>query len=457
VTVPQSMVGKGYQIRVGAHSYDLSNKPNYKRLDRSTIVYGINSISTKIASPLGGGIYIEVPYLKEAGIVTVKIQNAVRSPYFSMKSFHTTSLSEWQNVERKHGAPWADFQTEKFMMQLPTSWIYNYDDPSKVLKDWDKALDAVSDLMGYPLIRGKEVLYLQADVFIRAKAYSPGYPQVNVTYNPNKQYNGNEDKYYLTGPLDQWKGVSVEFHELGHGHKFQKFPGETEAAVNLLYVAVLNRKFGLDLEEAFYKSLRGGHEFKTFDNTAITWMSNEKFKLELPMDSNDMKYQMRGFAKYVEVAKLFGWQVLDDYWKSINRQYENSVSPQNTNPDVKGNYDSSINGLILRMSKKAGVDLTPLIHFWGMHPNDIQAMKNAIAAANLPPSAEIYDTLVHYKSIVPANNRAYRDFVLGWRQEEPAAGTYQAEMWNKWDRTYKAAIKKNVQKIVNLYFPNGRP
>jgi len=194
VTVPDSLVGKGYNIRIGAQGYDISNKPWIRRLDRSSIVYSIKNTVTKVASPLGGGIYIEVPYRKSAGIVDVQIKNAVRSPYFSMKSFHQTSLDDWRNTEREHGAPWADFQTDKFMAQVPTSWIYNYDDPKKALAKWDTAMDVVSDLMGFPHNRGKETLYVQVDVIIRAKAYSPGYPQVNMTYDPSKDYNGNENK-----------------------------------------------------------------------------------------------------------------------------------------------------------------------------------------------------------------------------------------------------------------------
>ena len=167
------------------------------------------------------------------------------------------------------------------MMQVPTSWIDNFDDPAALLKKWEKAVDGVSDLMGFPMKRGKEVLYLQVDVLIRAKAYSPGYPQVNIKYNPHNEYNGNHDHYLLLSPnSDKWKGTAMQFHELGHGHKFQKFPGATEAAVNLPYVSVLNRQFGVGLDEALSKSLRGGHPFVTLKNTAIMCMMTETFKLE---------------------------------------------------------------------------------------------------------------------------------------------------------------------------------
>ncbi len=87
VTVPAALVGSGFRIRVGAHSWDFSNKPEFKRLDWVSLVYSITAATTKIASPLGGGIYIEVPFPANAGVVSVQIKNAVRSPYFWRKVF----------------------------------------------------------------------------------------------------------------------------------------------------------------------------------------------------------------------------------------------------------------------------------------------------------------------------------------------------------------------------------
>jgi len=95
VDVPPSMAGEGYSIRVGAHSWDLANKPRYERLDRVSLVYPVTGTQTLIANPLGGGIYIEVPPLADAGIVTITITNPVLSPFYSKKPFHMTSSSEW--------------------------------------------------------------------------------------------------------------------------------------------------------------------------------------------------------------------------------------------------------------------------------------------------------------------------------------------------------------------------
>ncbi|UCE47448.1 MAG: hypothetical protein JSW47_17855, partial [Phycisphaerales bacterium] len=102
VIVPRSMVAKGFSIRVGAHSWDLAKKPKILRLDRVSIVYSIEETQTSIANPLGGGIYIEVPYEASAGIVKVSIANAVRSPFFSARSFEKTTVEQWRRTERHH-------------------------------------------------------------------------------------------------------------------------------------------------------------------------------------------------------------------------------------------------------------------------------------------------------------------------------------------------------------------
>ena len=451
VTVPPSIAGKGYQVRVGAHSWDLTEKPKVRRLDRVSLVFNIDSTTIKIASPLGGGIYIEVPYLADAGIVEVKIRNAVRSPYFSAKSFHRTSLSEWQNTERKHKAPWADFQSEKFLMQVPTSWIYNLEDPVSLMKDWDSAMDAMNDLMGFPHDRGKETMYPQVDIILRTGVYAPGYPSVNAIYNPSTAYGGYHTYHLVRGPQ---YAIYYEFHEQGHAYLFPKFPDETESNVNLLHVAVWHRKFGYSLDEAFRRSLDQDIPFQTLDNTAVCWMMCLNFKEKKPMVRLEKQYQMKGHAKFVEIARLYGWEVLGKYWKSFNDDYERGVSSA-----------TDIDNLLLRLSKSTGYDITPLFHFWGVHPVNAYALKNAIASEKIPESPEIYNTLVKYKSLVPANKKAFQDFAFSYWGKKPSTtdpDNYltlrdHEKLWDTYDETYADLIKRNVQEVIDRYFPNGKP
>ncbi len=456
VTVPPALVGKGFGVRVGAHSWDLEARPVIKRLDRVSLVFPIEATETRIANPLGGGIYLEVPYLAEAGLVEVGIQNVVRSPFFSARSFDQTTLEAWQKTARRHPGPWADFESDRFMMQVPSNWISAYDDPATMMADWDKALDVVSTLFGYPAVRPKSVLYLQIDVVYRGTANFPGYPQSNFRYNPHKPEDGHSDHWLLQGPQSDG---AVIFHELGHAQLFTKFRGETEAVVNLPYVAVLNKAFGVDLDTAFGRSFN--NERLSLDQAAIMWMVTQNFRDGQPMDisnssKNEVRYQHRGYAKYVEIAKLFGWQVLEGFWKSNQIDYLNGITyERNADPT-----DSRI----LRLSQQAGVDLTPLIHFWGVQPDDPSALRAAVGKAGLKPSATIYDRLQHYQTLIPMSREAFAQhaaviYPKGVRDgQKPDFGEGWYTVWLKhYDHQHGEAAQAALQGILDAYFPEGRP
>jgi len=456
VTVPRSIVGKGFSIRVGANSWDLQKKPKIARLDRVSIVYPIEARRTGVANPLGGGIYIEVPYLADAGIVTVRIANAVRSPFFSARHFDRTTLNQWRVIERHHPGPWADFESDKFMMQVPTKWIYSFDDAVTLMQDWDTAMDAVSELFGLPLVRPKTVLYLQVDVIYRGNANYPGYPQSNFRYDPLKTENGHSNHWLLKGPQSSGE---VIFHELGHAHLFTKFRGEVEAVVNLPYVAVLNRGFGVDLDTAFGRSF--SKPYVSLDQAAIMWMVTENFRQGNPMDisnspANEVRYQHRGYGKYVDIVHLFGWKPLQDFWHSVNLDYLKGIEyARNTDPTDRR---------ILRMSRAAGADLRPLIHFWGIHPDDNAALAKAITEEGLKPSPLIYDRLLHYKTLIPMNNAEFARHAglvnpKGPRKgKNPLYGEGWYYVWQpKYDESHGRAAQAALRDIIDLYFPEGRP
>ncbi|MHC4743530.1 MAG: M60 family metallopeptidase, partial [Planctomycetota bacterium] len=455
VTVPASMVNQGFSILAGAHTWDKSRKSKIKRFDRVTKTFPITSETTSIANPFGGGIYINVPYKSNLGPVTVQIGKAVRSPFFSATSHRQTTLQEWTDIERHLPGPWADFESDKFMMQVPTSWIYNYADPVTLMEEWDLAMDGVSEMLGFPLVRNRTVLYVQPDITIAHGAYGIGYPQVNQLYNPHSSTDGDSSHFFLTNPI----GWSTTYHELGHAQLFSKFPGHTEATVNLPYVYVATEKFGMGLVEAFTKSMRLGHlENMSVDQAALTWMVTENFRNGRPMDitnstKNEVRYQHRGYGRYVDMAVLFGWHVVSDFYYQEHLDYMSGAP---------GDGLGSVDSRILRLSKAAGVDLTPLIHCWGVHPVDLGALRAAILAEGLPRSKVVYDRLVHYKEIIPANNAEFWDHYLTVYPSQPGGGNpdYQYGWYNVWksvyDESHGTAAKNAMQDIIDLHFGADR-
>ena len=92
---------------------------------------------------------------------------------------------------------------------------------------------------------------------------------------------------------------------------------------------------------------------------------------------------------------------MDNFWKSDVDAYRQgkTFNRKNDNPDSR----------IVRMSKAAGVDLRPLMHFWGVRYSDKAKVEQEIKDAGLLPSRRIKTLLEHYQDIIPKTNAAFND------------------------------------------------
>ncbi len=411
VTVPVSMVNAGYQVLVGGQTTDNSNKDVSKRMDRVTAVYPIVSTTTLIANPLGGGVYIQVPYLANLGVVTVQIIGGViESPLFQMTSFKQMTNTEWASRRTAPG-PWADFETDKFMLTVPRSWIYAYADPVSLLQKWDVCMDGVAEVTGFkPEERNRRILYVAPDLHIMFGVYGIGFPQVNNLYDAKKVSTGNENHWFLKDPSVAGNQWPTEYHELGHAQLPSMYPGETESVIHMLFTYVRNKKFGDTLDVAFASSIEG--PFKpTVDDAAVHWMVTANFRDGKQMDrsatpDDEIRYQHRGHAKYVDIVRLFGWEA----WTGFLRQENLDINAGITNYKTIDGLDAA-DSRTLRLSIKAGVDLTPLIHFWGQLPVNPTALAAKISEKKLPKSETLKALLQRYKTLIPKDNAEFKAFL----------------------------------------------
>jgi hypothetical protein len=222
---------------------------------------------------------------------------------------------------------------------------------------------------------------------------------------------------------------------------------------------VLNQGFGVDLDTAFGRSF--GTPAISLDQAAIMWMVTENFRNGKPMDisnseRNEVRYQHRGYGKYVEIVLLFGWEVLEEFWHSVHQDYLKGIEyPRNTDPT---------DNRILRLSKSAGVDLTPLIHFWGVHPDDGEGLKKEMKQNGLEPSPLIHDRLLHYQELIPMNSAQFARHAMivnpkGLREgKSPHYGEGWYCSWMpRYNETHGEAARAALQDIIAVYFPDGRP
>ena len=288
---------------------------------------------------------LQVPYLAELGLLSVNITGGVvQAPFFRSTHFDQTTHAEWLERRTAAGA-WADFETDKFMLSVPRAWVSAFDDPAAMLRTYDLAMDATAEWGGYPPVlrerAGVHTLYLQPDVHIAHSAFGTGYPQVNVIYDPATEYSGDHDHWMLHDPA----GWSTTWHELGHTQQRQaaefQYAGETEAIVNFLYAYIHHVKLNEPFNLAF-KYTRGESDGYEPDDAAVHWMLTPNFRSGAQMDRShtpldEYRYQHRGYAKYADIVRLFGWEAFTSAYYLENLDHEVGLERwQQRFPDLSG-------------------------------------------------------------------------------------------------------------------------
>jgi len=494
VTVPAEMVGTGFKVMVGAQNVDYGDlweitgdragerKATILRMDRVSAYFDLVNTTTLVSNPLGGGLYIMVPYLGvsdwsgDNGMAIAYISGGVvQAPIFWRTAAKTTTDEEWQLLKTAPG-PWADLATDKFLLNLPRSWIFDYDgDPAQLLEDYDRAMDGVAEMYGYPPIlrekAGVHTLYLQPDVSLKHGAYGVGYPQVNVEWSPTQDYNGNENHWFIRDPMHSY----ICWHEVAHVQQRQdytfQFEGETEAVVNYLFAYIGHVKFGLPFNDVFRKSLGTDYKFAGYepDDAAVFWMvtpnfrdGNEMEKCDCP--ENEMRYQHRGYAKYADITRLFGWEAYTGTGFLENKEFDQGYANGRTgdsldiNVDEEGDPDDK---RTLRFSVVANTDLTPLLYFWGVHPADPARLQESMDDYGLERSDKVFCLLDRYLGLIPRDKaefnihfeKIYPGRPPNGEHEDPAFGLGWYNEWRDvYNETYAAAAVERLEDIITYYY-----
>ena len=450
VTVPDSLVGQDYWVRVGSHDWDLTERTEFKRLDRISRRFPIDSTTIAVFNPLGGAISILVPYGANDGIVEVSLSNGVEAPFFSLKSFYETPDF---NAELSKPGPWAVFETDNVMYTIPKHSIVPGEyDLRQTLQNWETALRGVNSILARQIIPDKHNMYMIADVDIRTGVYSIGYPMSNTPLNYSDVPG---PAYFINGPGSD---DEVNFHEMGHALAFSKFAGEEEALVNFPYIMAMNYGLNTDLNEAVNYSFVPN----TFDldKTAIHRMVSNTFGLNRDIsntETDEVRYQHRGYGHYFEIVNILGWCPLRNFWRQEFIDFEQGID--------YGIYQD-IDSRIIRMSVAAQADLRPLFHVFGILPQDSIALQDTLTQIGVLPSLAVYNRLQDYLDLIPENNTAFVNYALSvypnLYSDGPTENPNYGVGWHylkslSYDAAEAQQRKGILQSIIDLYYPTGEP
>jgi len=251
---------------------------------------------------------------------------------------------------------------------------------------------------------------------------------------------------------------SLTWHEMGHMQAGPHFPGEAEAIVHVPYT-YLGLAVGMNLDESFQRS---GDSPADLRDAAIMWIITNEFQNGLPMNiesnpNHQIRYQQRGHAKYIDIAKYYGWDKLMAYFRASNLLYEayDKYADQDISlEERKSNYyerkkwkwvsilkkvvllnsiekitkdniaklfeteatkdhqmaSETIVNIVL-MSYVTGTNLLSFMEFWGVNGIDADAKdKINILVGNLPTESLclIYE---EYESHIPQNQKDLTDHI----------------------------------------------
>lgn len=276
------------------------------------------------------------------------------------------------------------------------------------------------------------------------------------------------------------------------------YRGEKESIVHVAYTYARNQIYGDNIDVAFSNSINTEYKCKrtdaspasqtgcqayvlkptgkrvpqmSVDDAAIDWMVRENFADGSGMNysdtpSDEFRYQHRGHAKYADMARLFGWQMIREFYYQESEDAEAEDIEANAVCDLTSDADDRT----FRLSLKAGADLTPLLSFWGIPPYDETALGSCMDEKKLLPSHNVKAQLEHYASIIPMNRTAFIEhFNKTWpgkynRTHSPGLGCndircgcgWYNEWYPKWDETLAAEAVSAVEAIISKHWGSRR-
>jgi len=485
VTVPESIVNKGIQLCIGANMNDPSLVQNghgggkYSRMDRCSTFFLLDRSTVRVYNPLGGNIYVLVPYGIDIGMITLTAKNVVRSRMFRMINDDITGFKEmttktqWdaalpmvKDTDSKvalatAGSPTVDIETDYVLLHIPSQWIeeniqkYNwlteypgtwtiYDRIKDLAMKYDSICKNVMIFRG--MIGGIDAVgaidhpmfYTSVDMTMRTDAGGVGWPMVN---SPVIQDNTNS--HVMNWCID----AEMTWHELGHMYcnRALAFSNEGEGANEFLVVCLLNQTCGNDLDSA-YRFETAGESSMSLDQAVVDWMKEDLFVNGNYMSYNYAGYQKRSWHKYADIVALVGWDGFYAYQRAENEAFERNRILTTPIPIeiLSSPFDTN---RIVRMSLALGIDMAPLMEFWGItdsnpaKQNDFRTNVRTIIERDLMGNKSTYfkaygssdrqqDCVVHkcrgirtlllyFKSLIPKTNKEALEYV-----------------WNTWKKAY---------------------
>ncbi len=360
VTLPPEAAAKGLGVRIGAHTDELWGLGEWDRFPAISRRWPLARTETRVASPFGGTVFIDVPGSDvsgdaKLGSISVTIAGAVPAPRFVRGE---TSAAEWQRQLAEPGGPWVELEGRKVILSLPRTAVKDLKDPEPLMAFWDETFEAARELYAAPP-RLRPERYA-ADRQISAGYMHSGYPIMTGLDVANTF----ADVVKLRGKGATW-GF---FHELGHN--FQEgawtFDGTGEVTNNLFSLYGSEKLNGITPAEygVAHPAMAPEARKKRLDAYLAKGARFEDWKSE----------PFLALTMYAQVREAFGWEPFTRVFGEYRRE---NLRPQGETAQ----HDV----WMVHLARAVGRDLGPFFQAWGV-PTSETARKSIAGLPAWMPS-----------------------------------------------------------------------
>lgn len=335
----EDLSGRGLVVQIGSH-LDPESRGALNRLPRVVRRFGVDAPSVRVANPVGGLIYLDVPKGFAADSVAMSIEGAVASPLFTLGH---TSAEQWETLREAPG-PWAELESKEIALTVPSEVVRTLDDPASLMEFWNKVVRTQGHLEPRRLNGlGDRQARLVPDISVSwGYMYAPANRPLTIPMS------SAADLVDLDGLLDQDGGnVWGFFHELGHWHQnsMWTFGGTGEVTVNLFTLYALDKVCGIAPSEA-----RNFTPEKMLGDMRAHAAAGSPFEVW-------KRKPFLALTMYVQLQQAFGWALYEDVFA------EYRALPESERP--KSDADKRDQWLV-RTSRYTGRDLGPFFEAWGV-------------------------------------------------------------------------------------------
>lgn len=351
IRIPDSLVARNMRVRIGCHTDELqnfwSNDEDWRRMPIVTKEVAIKQKETKVASPFGGLVYIEVPYTEASFDAGIVISGAIQAPYFQLGK---NSKEDWLAMVRDNKAPWGELASPNLTVSIPDSVLQQIKDPIAVMTLWEKIIQGEMELaqLPQPFYRSQRLV---PDEHMSLGAMHSGYP-IMIHHSPSKGMISNDvivDPQKLLTPSRGGANWGF-FHELGHNMQNYDlvFDGTTEVSCNFFSLYMFDRLMGG--RDGAHDGVSNESTMKLMNNYFAAGAIYEDWKQE----------PFLGLIMFRQLQEAFGWET----FKTFFRIYHNIVPEQG---EVRVlTEEEKRDEFMINFSKAAGRNLAPFFKTWGI-------------------------------------------------------------------------------------------